>query len=83
MKKHLMIKFMMNTFLCFQLVQYKKIFKLYNFDLIDVIPQKTHGGSMRYVVGRSKIHKIKKSVSKFINYEKRKNIDSIKGMFNF
>ena len=38
---------------------------------------------MRYVVGRSKIHKIKKSVSKFINYEKRKNIDSIKGCLTF
>ena len=27
----------------------KKVFKLFNFELINVIPQKTHGGSMRYV----------------------------------
>ena len=28
----------------------KKIFERYGFNLIDVLPQPTHGGSMRYVV---------------------------------
>ena len=36
----------------------KKVFSRYGYELIDIIPQKTHGGSMRYVVGRSKEHKI-------------------------
>ncbi len=61
----------------------KKIFKLFNFDLINVLPQKTHGGSMRYVIGRSGIHKIDKNVSKFLEYEKRKKIDSIQGCLRF
>ena len=60
-----------------------KIFKIYNFDLINVVPQKTHGGSMRYVVGRSREHKISKNVLKFLSREKRKKINSIKGCFRF
>ena len=60
-----------------------KIFRLFNFDLINVLPQKTHGGSMRYVVARSKEHKINKNVSKLLISEKRKNIDSIKGCLKF
>ncbi|MDC0518560.1 class I SAM-dependent methyltransferase, partial [Candidatus Pelagibacter sp.] len=61
----------------------KKIFKLFNFDLINVLPQKTHGGSMRYVVGRLGAHKIDNNVLKFLKQEKKKNIDSIKGCLNF
>ena len=61
----------------------KKIFQLHGFDLIDVIPQTTHGGSMRYVIGRAGEYKIKKSVLKCILEEKRKNIDSLKGCINF
>ena len=36
----------------FSLHSVKSIFNKYNFDLIDAIPQKTHGGSMRYVIAR-------------------------------
>ena len=61
----------------------KKIFKLHNFELINVVPQNTHGGSMRYVVGRKGVHKINRSVQKLLDYEKRKKIDSIKGCLNF
>ena len=50
----------------------KKIFNLFDFELIDVVPQKTHGGSMRYIIGRRNFHKIKKSVFKQINFEKKK-----------
>ena len=61
----------------------KKIFNLFNLDLINVIPQKTHGGSMRYVIGRRGIHKTKASVFKLLKYEKKKKIDSIKGCLSF
>ena len=61
----------------------KKIFNLFNFDLINVLPQKTHGGSMRYVIGRKGSYKINKNVLRFLKYEKRKKIDSIKGCLNF
>tara|TARA_Y100000389_G_scaffold18855_1_gene16340 strand:+ start:2233 stop:3429 length:1197 start_codon:yes stop_codon:yes gene_type:complete len=61
----------------------KKIFELYSFDLIDVLPQKTHGGSMRYVIGRSGIHKINKNVATHLRYEKKNKIDSIQGCLKF
>ena len=61
----------------------KKVFTKYNFELIDIIPQKTHGGSMRYVVGRKNLSKISKNVKKILKKEKNKNIDNIKGCLNF
>ena len=61
----------------------KKIFNKYDFELIDVIPQKTHGGSMRYVVGRKNLSKISHNVKKILKKEKNKNIDNIKGCKNF
>ena len=67
----------------FSLSSIKKIFDLFNFELIDAIPQKTHGGSMRYVVGRKKIHKKTKRLNKLLLNEKRKNIDNFKGCLNF
>tara|TARA_Y100000768_G_scaffold388551_1_gene385167 strand:+ start:2141 stop:3337 length:1197 start_codon:yes stop_codon:yes gene_type:complete len=67
----------------FSVSSVKKIFNLFNFELIDVVPQKTHGGSMRYIIGRKKIHKIKKSVKNFLIYEKKRNIDSFNGCLKF
>ena len=61
----------------------KKIFNKYDFELIDVIPQKTHGGSMRYVVARKNLSKISHNVKKILKKEKNKNIDNIKGCENF
>ena len=61
----------------------KKVFKLFNFELINVIPQKTHGGSMRYVVGRLGKHKINNNVLKLLKDEKKKKIDWIQGCLNF
>ena len=56
----------------FSATSVKKIFDLYNFELINTIPQKTHGGSMRYVIARKGIYKIKKSVLKQLDYENKK-----------
>jgi methylation protein EvaC len=57
----------------------KKIYQKYNFELIDAIPQETHGGSMRYVLKRK--GKLKKSyrLKKILQYEKKNNIDNIIG----
>lgn len=60
-----------------------KIFKLFDFDLINVIPQETHGGSMRYVIARKNSYKINGQVYKILKYEKLKNIDNIKGCIKF
>ena len=61
----------------------KKIFDLFSFELIDAIPQKTHGGSMRYVVARKGKFKISTNLSKILKKEKKNNIDNIKGCLKF
>jgi len=38
----------------FSATSIKKIFERYDFDLVDAYPQKTHGGSMRYIIKRKK-----------------------------
>ena len=44
----------------------RNIFKKYGFELIDAKPQKTHGGSMRYVLARNGKRTISKNVEKQI-----------------
>ncbi len=61
----------------------KKIFNLFGFELIDVKKQITHGGSMRYVVARKGAYNIKNSVNKVLSFEKKKNINTIKGCLRF
>ena len=67
----------------FSVSSIKKIFNKFNFDLIDVLPQITHGGSMRYVISRKGKFKINKKVSKYLNYEKKNNINNINGCLKF
>ena len=67
----------------FSVSSIKKIFDLFNFDLIDVQKQITHGGSMRYVIARKGEHRIKKIVHKLLKEEIKKNISNIKGCKSF
>ena len=67
----------------FSVSSIKKIFNLFDFDLVDVQPQITHGGSMRYVIGRKNHHLIKKNVEKYLRHENKNNIDSFKGCMKF
>jgi len=68
----------------FSATSIKKIYELFNFQLVDAIPQKTHGGSMRYVIKKyNNKNKITKRLFKILKYEKSKNIDSLKGCLNF
>ena len=48
-----------------------KIFKLYDLELIDVIPQDTHGGSMRYILKRKGISEKSQNLKRFLENEKR------------
>ena len=50
----------------------KNIFK--KFELIDVKPQSTHGGSMRYVLARNGIRPISQNVEKQLAYEDSKGL---------
>ena len=61
----------------FSITSVKKIFDLYSFDLIDVLPQTTHGGSMRYVLARKKEHDIKESVTIGLSAESKNNLDKL------
>ena len=61
----------------------QKIYELYGYKLIDAIPQKTHGGSMRYIIKKNQNQKISKRLMKILNYEKRSLISSFAGAKNF
>jgi len=67
----------------FSLTSIKNIFSLFDFDLIDALPQITHGGSMRYVVGRKNIYKISNFVKKQLDYEKKNNLDNLESCLKF
>ena len=67
----------------FSVTSILKIFKLHNLDLVDAIPQKTHGGSMRYVIAKRGSYKIKNNVKKLLLKEKILKIDSFSGCLKF
>ena len=67
----------------FSLHSIKKIFNLFDFELIDAIPQITHGGSIRYVVGRKSINKIHNRVHDGLASEKRRKMDDIASCLKF
>jgi len=67
----------------FSLNSVKKIFNLFDLDLIDVIPQITHGGSMRYIVGRKRKHKINNRVQKGLDLEKTQKLDDLESCMKF
>ena len=67
----------------FSINSIKKIFNLYNFELIDVLPQPTHGGSMRYIISRKNEHSISERVIKGLFVEKKNNLDNLKSCLEF
>ncbi len=56
-------------------IQY--LFGLQGMELIDVLPQKTHGGSMRYVLAHRGAYPVKESVSELIAQEKVQGLDRL------
>tara|TARA_B100000963_G_C22550894_1_gene636728 strand:- start:63 stop:1268 length:1206 start_codon:yes stop_codon:yes gene_type:complete len=67
----------------FSLHSVQKIFKNYGFELIDSIPQKTHGGSMRYVLARIGERKKTKRVKRLLDKEKKMKLDKIISCYRF
>ena len=61
----------------------KKIFDLFDMELINLIKQETHGGSMRYVISRKNQRTINKNVQKILDEEKFYNLDNIESCLNF
>ena len=60
-----------------------KIYKPHGFKLIDAIHQKTHGGSMRYIIKKDHNQKISMRLKKILIMEKKLFINSYKGCLNF
>ena len=67
----------------FSISSVKKIAELYNFELIDILPQYTHGGSMRYIVGRKNQHSINNRVNEGLSVEIKKNLDNFQSCLKF
>ena len=61
----------------------RSIFKDKGFDLIDAIPQKSHGGSMRYIIARKGAKKIKNSIKILIKREVSEKLNKISSCFRF
>ena len=67
----------------FSLSSVSKIANLFDFELIDSIKQTTHGGSMRYVIGRKGKHKVSKNVNILLDLEKKNKLDDLESCLNF
>ncbi len=60
-----------------------KISKLFDLELIDVLEQNTHGGSMRYVVGRKNVRTVSKNVENILKREKNLGQDTLESCIKF
>ena len=67
----------------FSITSIKKIFELYDFQIIDAIKQATHGGSMRYILERKNSSNTNKKIKFLLEKEKKDKIDSLEGAINF
>ena len=65
----------------FSVSSVSKIFERFNLYLVDAFPQKTHGGSMRYVVKRK--NDKSSQIKKIIEEEKKKKLDQIESCLMF
>ncbi len=59
----------------FSALSVKNIFDISGFELIDVLPQETHGGSMRYVLCKKGVRSISDNVINTIKVEKELGLD--------
>ena len=65
----------------FSATSVSKIFNLFGFYLVDAIPQKTHGGSMRYVLRRK--NEKNNNLEKILKYEDKNKINKIESCLKF
>ena len=62
-------------------VQY--MFDLFEMELIDLVPQSTHGGSMRYVIANKGVYEVSPVVTRILDEEKLTGIDTIEKLSEF
>ena len=61
----------------FSALSIRYLFGLHGMELIDVLPQKTHGGSMRYVLAHRGAYPVKESVTSHIAKERAQGLDQL------
>ncbi len=61
----------------------KFLFDLQGLELVDLAPQKTHGGSMRYVLCHNEAYPVKGNVTKYIKKEKAIGLHKTETFFDF
>ena len=67
----------------FSALSVQRLFEKFGFELIDLIPQSTHGGSMRYVIARKGVYPAKDSVQKIIKKEISQGLNLFQTYINF
>ncbi len=67
----------------FSATSVKNIFQRHDFDLIDAIPQKTHGGSMRYVIKRKNKSSLSNNLKKILQEENKNKLDIVESCLIF
>ena len=61
----------------FSALSIRYLFGLQGLELIDVLPQRTHGGSMRYVLAHRGAYPVKNSVAELIEKERAQGLDKL------
>ena len=67
----------------FSALSIQHLFGLHGMELIDVMPQQTHGGSMRYVLAHRGAYPVKPSVAQLITKEKNQGLDKLETFMKF
>lgn len=67
----------------FSALNVRRAFEPHGLELIDVLPQITHGGSMRYVLAPRGSHKVSASVAARIEQEKAQGLDKAETYLQF
>ena len=71
-----------HTFL-FSVSSINYIFSKYNMEVIDAIPQTTHGGSMRFIIGHNGYRPVSERAKQQIAKEKQLGLNEVKTFENF
>lgn len=67
----------------FSIMSIQNICNIFGLEIVDVEPQITHGGSMRYFIGRKNEHEISNNFHNFLNYEKNLGLDNFNTYIEF
>ncbi len=67
----------------FGAISVRNIFSRVGLELVDAIPQVTHGGSMRYVLMHSGINKVSKRLEEILAKEKIEGLDQVSTYLDF